>query len=172
MSSLGLQPAWRFRQRHSKEEDKRVQRLPQYRTCSTRRPCPRAGTHGETRLDRPTVVGKELAIRFVNTVAWRQADQQQKERLPSAEAFLAWFAGAEVFDGRFLRALALEWRNDPVLAENKYRTALALRETIYRELHSAASDKAPAKTDVALLSHLLDAGTLGMQLSAARVFRP
>jgi predicted RNA-binding Zn ribbon-like protein len=123
--------------------------------------------HGETRPDRAALVEEELAIRFVNTVAWRRADQQE-ERLPSAEALLAWLVEAEVFDGRFLRALALEWSNDPVLAEKEYQTTLGLRETIYRALHSAASAKAPAKTDVALLSHLLNAGTSGMQLSVQR----
>jgi predicted RNA-binding Zn ribbon-like protein len=121
-------------------------------------------THGETWPDRATLVGEELSIRFVNTVAWRRADQQE-ERLPSTEALLAWFAGVEVFDGRFLRALALEWSTDPVLAENEHQTALALRETIYRALHSAASDRAPTKNDVAQLSRMLNAGALGMQLS-------
>ena len=124
-------------------------------------------THGETRSGRVALAGEELAIRFANTVAWRRADQHE-ERLPSAEALLAWFAEAEVFDARFLRTLALEWHNDRALAEKEYQTALALRETIYRALHSAASSKAPAKADVALLSHLLNSGTPGMQLSVQR----
>jgi predicted RNA-binding Zn ribbon-like protein len=121
----------------------------------------------EARPRRASHVDEELAIRFVNTVAWRRADEQE-ERLPSAEALLRWFAEARLFDAGFLRALSLEWKGDPVLAENGYQTALSLRETIYRALQSAASDKAPAKTDLSLLSQLLNAGPPGMQLSVQR----
>ena len=124
-------------------------------------------THSEALPGRAALADEELAIRFVNTVAWRRADQQE-ERLPSARALLAWFAGAYVFERKFLRALALEWRNDPVLAEKEYRAALALRETIYGALRSAVSGKASAKTDLALLSRSLNAGNARMQLSVQR----
>lgn len=121
----------------------------------------------EARPRRASQVDEELAIRFVNTVAWRRADEQE-ERLPSVKALLRWFAAAQLFDARFLRALTLEWKDDPALAEYGYQTALSLRETIYRALHSAAPSNAVAETDLSLLSRLLNAGAPGMQLSVQR----
>lgn len=89
----------------------------------------------------------DLAIRFVNTAAWRLRSDIE-ERLPSAAALLAWLQSNGLVSNEQFRSLRLDWKQNVDLAQSAYEGAIALREVIYNLLSARIAHKAPAKADV------------------------
>jgi predicted RNA-binding Zn ribbon-like protein len=73
---------------------------------------------------------EDLAIRFVNTVAWRLKDPSE-ERLGSPEGLLRWLQQNELISAGESRRLASAWKARPNAAVAAHDSALRLRETIY-----------------------------------------
>ncbi len=91
----------------------------------------------------------QLCLDFANTLFWRGATPPQ-ETLRAPDDLLAWLSGAGQPGAEDARA---HWNATPGAAETAHRTALDLRETIYRVL--AGTD--PAPDDVAALNRALAA---------------
>ena len=86
---------------------------------------------------------EDLAIRFVNTAAWRLRDDAE-ERLGSPEALLRWLRQNEVISATQSRRLAAPWKARPDMASAVYDSALRLRETIYALLLSVIEQRPPS----------------------------
>ena len=90
-----------------------------------------------------------LCLDFANTLFWRGTTPSE-ETLHTPEDLLAWLAGAGQPGTDAARTL---WGTTPGAAETAYRTALDLRETIYRILGGPD----PAADDLASLNRALAA---------------
>jgi predicted RNA-binding Zn ribbon-like protein len=73
---------------------------------------------------------EDLAIRFVNTMAWRLRNPAE-ERLGSPEALLVWLLDNDVMSAAEGRRLKSVWKARPAAARKSYEAALRLREAIY-----------------------------------------
>lgn len=78
----------------------------------------------------PAAEDEELAIRFVNTAAWRLRDPFE-ERLADADALLAWLGRNGIGRARDLKRVKSMWQADGALRNACYRDAIVLREAIY-----------------------------------------
>ncbi|MDK4713545.1 ABATE domain-containing protein [Rhizobium sp. CNPSo 4039] len=85
---------------------------------------------------------EELAIRFVNTAAWRLRSSRE-ERLPNAQAFLQWLAGNIPGSEQPLALINARWRAHPQGSAKAYEAAIALREAVYELLVARIADVAP-----------------------------
>lgn len=85
---------------------------------------------------------EELAIRFVNTAAWRLRSSRE-ERLPDAQAFLQWLAANLARSEQQLAPISARWRTHQQDGAKVYEAAIALRETIYELLVARIVDVAP-----------------------------
>lgn len=92
---------------------------------------------------------EDLAIRFVNTVAWRLRDPSE-ERLGSPEVLLRWLQQNELMSAGESRRLASAWKARPDAASAAHDSALRLRETIYALFLSVIRQR-PA--DAALMAY-------------------
>ncbi|WP_228747456.1 ABATE domain-containing protein [Bradyrhizobium sp. BR 10289] len=73
---------------------------------------------------------EELAIRFVNTAAWRLRDPSE-ERLMDAQALLGWLGANGIGPARELKRIRSAWQTDVTRGATVYREAIMLREAIY-----------------------------------------
>lgn len=71
-----------------------------------------------------------MAIRFVNTAAWRLRDPPE-ERLADADALLAWLGRNGIGRARDLKRVKSMWQADAAVRDACYRDAIVLREAIY-----------------------------------------
>ncbi|QKC83554.1 ABATE domain-containing protein [Mesorhizobium sp. NZP2077] len=112
-----------------------------------------ASSHGpkSTNADPPV---DDLAIRFVNTAAWRLRSEVE-ERLRSAAELLLWLQSNGLLSKDQHTRLQLVGKQDEDLAKTLYESAIALRELIYNLLSSRIDRKAPAETDVAAFNNFL-----------------
>jgi predicted RNA-binding Zn ribbon-like protein len=92
---------------------------------------------------------EDLAIRFVNTVAWRLQDPSE-ERLGSPEVLLRWLQQNDVIAPDESQVLASAWKARPETAATVYDSALRLREAIYALLVSVINRR-PA--DAAVMAY-------------------
>ncbi|WP_183749379.1 CGNR zinc finger domain-containing protein [Rhizobium sp. BK196] len=92
---------------------------------------------------------EELAIRFVNTAAWRLRSPRE-ERLPDAQAFLHWLTANLAGSEQQLAPINVRWRAHQHDGAKTYEAAIALREAIYELLVARIADVAPP---IAVLEH-------------------
>jgi len=85
---------------------------------------------------------EDLAIRFVNTLAWRRRDPAE-ERMDSPEALLAWLQRNGLADAGTARTIAAAWRTQPNQAHAAHQAAIRLREAIHTLFVSRIHGKAP-----------------------------
>lgn len=110
---------------------------------------------------------EELAIGFVNTVAWRLRDPIE-DRAASPEAMLKWMLAARLLDRAAFGRISTRWQKSPQDARDFFKEAVALREAIYRLfLTPVRGDTADAK-DVDILNRQLARSLRGVRLAAAR----
>lgn len=109
-------------------------------------------------------VQDELAIRFVNTAAWRLRTPSE-ERLPDADALFTWFAANDLAEPKALKALSRACRADPRRAEALYGTAIGLREAIYDILVARMASRAPSHAALDLFNQLLARAGQGADVS-------
>jgi len=106
---------------------------------------------------------EDLAIRFVNTMAWRLREPAE-ERLGSPEALLVWLLDNDVMaasDGRRLKSV---WKARPDAARESYEAALRLREAIYDLCRGLACGHAPSRSALCGLDEFLWSGAPALRL--------
>ena len=96
----------------------------------------------------------DLAVRLVNTMAWRLRDSTE-ERLTSPFALLDWFSATGFIEPGDLKAIALAWKKRPDAAVTIYETAIGLREAIYNILTARIRGKKPPDDALALFNAVL-----------------
>ncbi|WP_245437850.1 MULTISPECIES: ABATE domain-containing protein [unclassified Mesorhizobium] len=126
---------------------------------STTSPKPRA-----TRVAERHLANEDLAIRFVNTAAWRLRSDVE-ERLPSPEALLDWFHANDLVSRGERTALQRAWKSDVEAANSLYESAIALRELIYNLLIARIDGQTPRTKDLEAFNHFLTAGGVGATLA-------
>lgn len=97
---------------------------------------------------------EELAIRFVNTAAWRLRDPSE-ERLGDADALLAWLGGNGIGTARDLKRIRSAWRADVPRSEAAYRAATLLREAIYELLVARIKRRTPPSDALKAFNQML-----------------
>ena len=97
---------------------------------------------------------EELAIRFVNTVAWRLRAESE-ERLRSPEALLAWLEQNGILSSSETRRLAQRWKQRPRDAAAAYEGAVRLRDAIYELFIAQIRKRAPSSSALELFSEFL-----------------
>jgi predicted RNA-binding Zn ribbon-like protein len=85
---------------------------------------------------------EDLAIRFVNTLAWRRRDPME-ERMASPEALLDWLQRNGLVDAGTAHRIAAAWRTQPDAARAAHEAAVRLREAIHTLFISRIHGKAP-----------------------------
>jgi len=103
---------------------------------------------------KPALKSEDLAIRFVNTAAWRLRDEGE-ERLGSPEALLTWLRQNEVISVGESRRLSSAWKARPQAAAAAYDGALRLRETIYALFLGVIHQRPPAAAIAAHFSEFV-----------------
>src|SRR3954447_15173694 len=84
---------------------------------------------------------EDLAIRFVNTRAWRLRDPGE-ERMETPEALLAWLQRFGLADAGTARTVGAAWQTQPDAAHAAHQAAIRLREAIYALFVSRIHGKA------------------------------
>ena len=97
---------------------------------------------------------EELAIRFVNTVAWHLRVPSE-ERLGSRADVLAWLGQNGVASSQELRRLTRSWKARPRDATTFYEVAMRLREIIYALFVAQINGKPPSAESLAFFSEFL-----------------
>ena len=98
--------------------------------------------------------GEELAIRFVNTAAWRLRDPSE-ERLADADALLAWLGENGIGSAAELKRIRSAWHADAGRGEAAYRDAIMLREAIYGILVARIEQHSPAEAALKTFNQML-----------------
>ena len=106
---------------------------------------------------------ESLAIRFVNTVAWRLSEAAE-ERLGSPAVLLKWLRASGVGSPRCHVSIAKTWRERPSDGIAFHETAVRLRESIYDILSARIARKRPPSTALEYFSRFLCHGRSGLYL--------
>ena|SRR5690348_3847446 len=114
-----------------------------------------------------TFAREELAIRFVNTVAWRLRDPTE-DRLPSPEAMLQWTLAAKLLDRDAFGRIGIRWKKYPQEAHRFFKTAGELREAIYRLFLARIAGNEGHARDLATLNGTLAGPLQGIGLAGLR----
>lgn len=108
-------------------------------------------------------VREDLAIRFVNTAAWRLRIPSE-ERLPDAGALFAWLKANDVADPERLDAISQACQEDVNRGRSLHEAAIGLREAIYSFFIARMTGHAPPPAALALFNRMLSQSTDGAQL--------
>jgi predicted RNA-binding Zn ribbon-like protein len=114
-----------------------------------------------------TLAREELAIKFVNTVAWRLRDPVE-DRAASPETLLKWMVDAGLLDRAALSAISERWKTSPQEARSFARAAAELREAIYGLFLAQIGGKAANAGHIAVLNRHLGGSLRGIALGPAR----
>jgi predicted RNA-binding Zn ribbon-like protein len=117
---------------------------------------------------------EDLAIRFVNTLAWRLRDPTE-ERMDSPEALLAWLQRNGLADAGMARTIAAAWQTQPDAAHAAHQVAIRLREAIYTLFISPIHGEAPPDDALADLNGFLTRPSPALRIgwaSGALVWQP
>jgi predicted RNA-binding Zn ribbon-like protein len=106
------------------------------------------------RASRPGLDTEDLAIRFVNTVAWRLRDPAE-QRLSSPCALLDWLLANKVGAPNEIKAIARGWKKRPNVAVATYETAIRLREATYGVLTARIRNEEPSLNTLVLFNAVL-----------------
>jgi predicted RNA-binding Zn ribbon-like protein len=101
-----------------------------------------------------TLVREELAIRFVNTVAWRLRDPIE-DRAASPVAMLKWMLDAKLLERAAFESVGARWEKSGKDARNFLEAAVELREAIYHLCLACMSGKPADAKDIAILNRQL-----------------
>jgi predicted RNA-binding Zn ribbon-like protein len=114
----------------------------------------RQTVHRARRVARPDLDTEDLAIRFVNTMAWRLREPSE-ERMSSPSALLDWLRTSGMAEVKEINAIARDWKKRPQAALEIYETALRLREAIYNILIARIRCEAPSEDALAFFNVML-----------------
>ncbi|MBV9566547.1 MAG: ABATE domain-containing protein [Hyphomicrobiales bacterium] len=101
---------------------------------------------------------EELALRFVNTLAWRNAKAPQ-ERLPDTETLLDWLADAQVVQPQPLGRARKRGEQRKGEFEALHQQALELREALCRLFLARRRSSKPSSLDLHVLNRILAASS-------------
>jgi predicted RNA-binding Zn ribbon-like protein len=87
-------------------------------------------------------LSEDLAIRFVNTVAWRLRDPSE-DRIGSPQLLLRWLQQNDLISLGESRRITLAWAARPNAAKHIHDAALRLREVIYALLIGVIRRRSP-----------------------------
>jgi predicted RNA-binding Zn ribbon-like protein len=110
-----------------------------------------------------SLVQEDLAIRYVNTAAWRLRTPSE-ERLPNAEALLIWLKANDVADPESVDTISQAWQTNLERGRLSYETAIGLREAIYSFFVARMAGHAPPAANLAVFNQLLSQGSYGAEL--------
>jgi predicted RNA-binding Zn ribbon-like protein len=96
---------------------------------------------------------EELAIRFVNTAAWRLRERPE-ERLTDTAALLSWLQKNNLGSFESRKRLAAQWRKHPQRGAAALQTALLLREALYQIFIARSTGQAPAAAALDLFNRV------------------
>jgi predicted RNA-binding Zn ribbon-like protein len=111
-----------------------------------------------------TLAREELAIKFVNTVAWRLRNPIE-DRVASPQAMLKWMLDAELVERTAFEGLSTRWKASTQDALSFLQEAVALREAIYRLYLARMRGKQADIKDVTILNEQLAEPLRGMGLA-------
>ena len=114
-------------------------------------------THGQAKRG---LESEPLAIRFVNTLAWRLSSSPE-ERLGSPRCCFSGSGRTGSAMKRFFKDLSEVWRGRPADAAAFYETAIQLREAIYDILVAKMRGVEPAPPTLTLFNDLLTESASG-----------
>jgi predicted RNA-binding Zn ribbon-like protein len=100
-----------------------------------------------------TLAREELAVKFVNTVAWRLRNPIE-DRVASPQAMLKWMLDAELVKRTAFEGLSARWKASTD-ALSFLQEAVALREAIYRLCLARMSGERADIKDVTILNRQL-----------------
>lgn len=101
-----------------------------------------------------------LCLEFANTLRWPGSEHPQ-ETLHSYADSVTWARGVALVSDREARKLLRVAADRPAEASRALKSALALREAIYRIFMALVHGKAPAEADLAELNNTLTKMTSG-----------
>ena len=104
----------------------------------------------------------DLCLDLANT--WGDRSRKAKDRLTGYAALLAWGRQAGVLSARDENRLARIARASPRKAERAFRSAVELRETLYRLFSAAAAGRRLSASDVAALNRRLEQSLPNLRL--------
>jgi predicted RNA-binding Zn ribbon-like protein len=107
---------------------------------------------------------EDLAIRFVNTAAWRLRDKAE-ERLTSPEALLAWLELNGIAAPAEIGRLSRVWKARPKAAKAAYDGAIDLREAIYALLTSQMRGEEPPSSALGFFNGFLSRPSAGLHIA-------
>jgi predicted RNA-binding Zn ribbon-like protein len=119
------------------------------------------------RASRPDPDHEDLAIRFVNTVAWRLREPVE-ERLNSPSALLDWLLANGIGDAKGIKAIARGWNKRPEVAAAIYKRATRLREAIYEILTASIRGEDPSENALAAFNSMLSQPTPALRVERVR----
>jgi predicted RNA-binding Zn ribbon-like protein len=106
----------------------------------------------------PPLVGGDVVLDLVNTVAWRLAPAKRIERIPTTDALLDWLTRLQVVDPAEAEEMRVAGDSDPALAGAVVERVRRLREDVYRVLLAVIDRSPPAEADThALRAAMVDA---------------
>jgi predicted RNA-binding Zn ribbon-like protein len=108
--------------------------------------------------------GGALFLDFCNSVGDRPRYRQ--EHLRSYEDLLNWTRQAALLDAEQIARLGSEARRHPRRAATAFAEAIELRESLYRIFSALASDKPPARRDVATLNRSLSVALQRLEVAS------
>lgn len=97
----------------------------------------------------------QLSLDFVNTIEWRTSDIQSWELLNTYADLLRWGVHTGLMSERAARRLAREASRHPAAADKVLKSAILLRETLYRIFSAVACNQRPDASDLADLNRKL-----------------
>jgi predicted RNA-binding Zn ribbon-like protein len=101
-----------------------------------------------------SLLGGYLCLDFVNTVDWRLGERP-RDWLATYGDLIAWSRHAGILSASGAGRLLRESERSPDAADAALRSALALREAVYRIFSSIAAARGPRTADIAVLNRAL-----------------
>lgn len=107
-----------------------------------------------------------LCLDFANTVSWR-GGAEPSDRLPTYGELVRFFAQSGLVSDAEARRLKQEAARRPDTAARVLRSAVELREALYRTFSGLAAGRSPRPADLASLNALLPAALAHLRVSRA-----
>lgn len=114
-------------------------------------------TNPNSSIDTLEFLGNSLCLDFVNTAEYRELPHGKpvKDLLDTLDALIAWAARAKVISAAQEKILRKIEQQNSAAASRFWRSAVALREDIYRVFAALAHGKNPLPKDLDALSTLI-----------------
>ena len=106
-------------------------------------------------MEEPRIVGGNVALDLVNTVAPRHATAEAIDWLDSSAALLHWARRVDLVTDAEAEQVSAAWAAEPASAVQAWHSAVEIREALYAVLAAALGSAEPADGAVAELERLV-----------------